>query len=1226
MLHVGVADQAGALVDRVVELLADPLDDPFQAEWVSVPSFGFRSWLRFELARRLGAPDGGVEVEAGITANIEMPFPGSLRWRILRAHRATAERYQTSDPWEVDRLVWSVLDVMADPEADIDQRLRRSELPAGVTLASRAGPIADLFDRYGVHRPHMVTAWAQGHDVDADGHRLPPERTWQPKLYRAVRGRIAARHDGLLPPAERLVDALEQIRGGTLDLSSPVSPTEPGLPPRLLVVGQSILTAEIGPVLSAVAERSEVHVLLLSPSARASVGAAEAVIASSVAPAGASSWAFRRKDRPAGRGEPGHPLVDGWGRRPIESALLLGAGGVVPEPVFSTDSVVSDEIGTGTPRGTRSESLLARLQRDVRTATPPSGDHTGTVPDPSLQVHAAPGRTRQVEVLRDVLLALLRDDPDLREDQIAVLCPQLDEFAPVVTAVLGAPAARGEQPGEGVPTLRYTLVDRDARSFNPVLAAMQSLLEVLPGRFETTNVRDLLHSPAVRNRFGLTDDDLGLFSDWVDDAGVRWGLDGEQRRPWGIDAAHHANSWAAAVDQIMVGVALGDPLRRSPPGSNRAEAGGSPHALAVGDVAPIDISEGDVAAAGRVAAAIRALGAVHDLLIGPRGSSPGGAGVDASRRPVTEWRDLLTEAADHLFAPTRFEGWQRAALDDALAELVASSADADGDPSATGLTFGDVRRLLAPALAGPRARADLGYGSTVFARPSLLAGVPFRVVCILGLDDEAMPSAEHGGDDLLAVLPHIGDREPRSEARAELLAAFQAAQDHLVITCSSRDVRTNAEVPRAVVLDELLDVISATLPAEPGLGTGDHPLVRNHPRQSFDPSNFVTSHPLPPFSFDDTARDGAASLVQRLASGSRSAGPAPLVGSPLPGPDDRSGVVDLAALKRFYDHPVRHFFRDRLQITLPKATEEGDDQLPTQLDKLKASGIGGDLVSIGMALGRPDLVRISPTGPASDLPEEVNALLSHYRAKGILPPPAAANPDLASMSDEVVQMLDVATGLDALRAAGQSHDIDVELPGGGLIRGVVSHCCDGIAPGPLRLMYNRYKPKYQVSAAIDLLALAAARPDVEWRSVLITRGDPNKPPQVFANVVQGANPAERRHAAQTALDVLVGQFRDGSCYPLPLFDATSHALVKGGGARSSGRDAARKRWGGLVRDRWSWSSEAQDQYHQLAFGKLDFEDLEALDAGGHTFEAEANRLWGTLDLALTALETRSEAS
>jgi len=1222
MLNVGVADRAADLVDSLVEMLADPLADPFQSEWVSVPSLGFRSWLRFELSQRLGqstGADGSADPTTsdralggdGVAANIEMPFPGSLRWRILRAYSAGQGRLGTSDPWEVDRLVWTVLEVMSDPETHIDDRLRRAKLPAGVTLASRAGPIADLFDRYGVHRPQMVNAWAGGHDVDADGHALPDDRRWQPRLYRAVRDRLLVDHD-VSPPAERLVAALEQIRNGDLDLSAPLSPTEPGLPPRLAVVGQSILTAELGPVLAAVAEHAEVCVMLLSPSARRSVELARHVVGSTVTASGPSSWASRRNEHPETSESANHPLLQGWGRRPLESALLLGAGGVVPNIIGPASS---------TPVKQGRDTLLGRIQSDIRTGTTPT-DRPPTPIDSSLQIHAAPGRTRQVEVLRDVVLGLLRDDPSLGEDQIAVLCPQLEEFAPVITAVLGPPARRGDQPDGGVPALRYTLIDRDARSFNPVLAAMQTVLDVMPGRFDTSSVRDLMHSPAVRNRFALTDDDLALFSEWTEDAEVRWGLDGAQRQPWGIDGAHRANSWATAVDQIMVGVALGDPLRRtSAPGAtatpvDEAEAHSAAHALAVGGIVPAEIAEGAIASAGRIAAAIRSLAAVHALLIEDRGPSRG-PGADSVYRPVSRWRDLLTQAADHLLAPDRFEDWQRAALDDALANLVAASADSEGEPSSTELTFGDVKRLLAPALEGQRARADLGFGSMVIARPALLAGVPFRVVCILGLDDDAIPAGQAGGDDLLAALSYVGDRDPRSEARAEILAGLLAAQDHLVITCSSRDVRTNAEVPHAVGLDELIDLITATT-AHP---TDADDLVCSHPRQAFDPTNFVPSATSgEPFGFDPTARDGAEALVRRLTSKPRPTGANLLLTSPLPEPTDHSKVIDLGDLKGFYDHPVRHFFRRRFQLRLPRVVEPGDDQLPTSLNRLKASGIGTDLLEVGMALGDPDQVLIDPDDPYGDLPEEVRVLLDYHRATGVLPPPSVANTDLAAMSDEVAEILTLASAYDALRSADQSHDVEVTLADGTTIRGRVNRCSDGPRPGPVRLMYNRFKPKYLVSAAIDLLVLTASRPEVEWRGVLITRGDSKKPPQTWGRAVVGGTADERRRSALDALAILVSQYRDGACYPLPLFDATSYALIHGAGPRTSARSAARAKWGDHGKDRYSWSREAQDDYHLLAFGPLEFDDLETIELGGHTLSGEADRLWGTLDGALVELD------
>ena len=58
-----------------------------------------------------------------------------------------------------------------------------------------------------------------------------------------------------------------------------------------------------------------------------------------------------------------------------------------------------------------------------------------------MQFHACFGATRQVEVLRDVLLHLLNDPgSDLGEDDILVVCPAIEAFAPLIQAVFGPSA------------------------------------------------------------------------------------------------------------------------------------------------------------------------------------------------------------------------------------------------------------------------------------------------------------------------------------------------------------------------------------------------------------------------------------------------------------------------------------------------------------------------------------------------------------------------------------------------------------------------------------------------------------------------------------------------------------------------------------------------------------------------------------------------------------------
>ncbi len=57
--------------------------------------------------------------------------------------------------------------------------------------------------------------------------------------------------------------------------------------------------------------------------------------------------------------------------------------------------------------------------------------------DRSVQVHSCHGRYRQIDVLRDVLLGLLADDPSLQPRDILVMCPDIDNYAPLVVAGFG---------------------------------------------------------------------------------------------------------------------------------------------------------------------------------------------------------------------------------------------------------------------------------------------------------------------------------------------------------------------------------------------------------------------------------------------------------------------------------------------------------------------------------------------------------------------------------------------------------------------------------------------------------------------------------------------------------------------------------------------------------------------------------------------------------------------
>ena len=160
MLHVHRSERADALVSMLGDLVAEPLDDPMTPEVVSVPTRGIERWLTQRLSARLGASVGGRD---GVCANVDFPFPGTL---VNSALALAAGTDPEADPWLPQRAVWPLMEVV---EAQFDeewltplaQHMRNSGTVEGSKRFSSIRHVADLFDRYAVHRPDMLRRWAR---------------------------------------------------------------------------------------------------------------------------------------------------------------------------------------------------------------------------------------------------------------------------------------------------------------------------------------------------------------------------------------------------------------------------------------------------------------------------------------------------------------------------------------------------------------------------------------------------------------------------------------------------------------------------------------------------------------------------------------------------------------------------------------------------------------------------------------------------------------------------------------------------------------------------------------------------------------------------------------------------------------------------------------------------------------------------------------------------------
>jgi hypothetical protein len=333
---------------------------------------------------------------------------------------------------------------------------------------------------------------------------------WQAELWRRLRSRVQ------LPSTPELLDAAcDRLRAGEVELD---------LPERLSVFGTSRLSRARLQVLAALAEHRDVHLWLhhASPALWDAVATGPSVLR-------------RADDSSADRLR--NPLLVSLSRDVRELQQLLR------DRVPGAD-VVHHE---GQPRPRPCSGAC----RPTSPVTPygPTRRHSPT-DDRSVQVHSCHGRTRQVEVLREVVLGLLAADPTLEPRDVLVMCPDVETFAPLIAATFAlgprtpprTPAAR----------LRVRLADRALRQTNPLLSVLSLLVELGTARVTSSQVLDLAGTPAVRQRFGFDDDDLERLREWTTAAGIRWGFDAEHRSAWHLGGLVQG-TWREGLDRLLLG-------------------------------------------------------------------------------------------------------------------------------------------------------------------------------------------------------------------------------------------------------------------------------------------------------------------------------------------------------------------------------------------------------------------------------------------------------------------------------------------------------------------------------------------------------------------------------------------------------------------------------------------------------------------------------------------------
>ncbi len=902
-------------------------------EVLLVQSNGMKHWLELALAKDLG-----------ICAATQVALPSAKLWQIYRAVLGPSQ-VPAHMPLDKSPLVWRIMrrlpELLTQPSfAPLKNYLGQSQAEGetpGDGDASRmnrrayqlAAQLADVLDGYQNYRADWLEDWANGQNqlrtqagtnASAFTTPLPAAQSWQPALWRDLLqdlledDAVQTELTGVRCATEDLYHSRAEVHEAFMRALAqlPEGQRPAGVPHRIMVFGVTSLPMQTVQALAALGRVCQVLMLVQNPCQHYWGNVVESRV----------PLVKLKKQRQANKAglpvpqEDGslteadqytlhtdtHPLLAAWGKHGRDYLHLLDGFDDINayKGQFNRVDVFVDPVQTAADAG-RAPTMLEHLQSALLNLEPlPHTPAEVTAHDTSIDFVQAHSAQREVEVLHDRLLAWLDADDTLKPADIMVMVPDMANFAPHIHAVFGRFAKNTQH--HDPRHLPYTVADTTPRT-EPLVQALDTLLQLPQLRVTRVEWQSLFEVAAVRERFGLEEHDVAQLDTWLADAGVRWGLDAQHRKPWGIApdmADANQNSWLFGIERLLLGYATGATDALATPWADTLPQAG---------VGGLDarVVDGLLQWLRHTQIALRQLRQDHT---------------------PTDWVAVLQQLVALFFKPSdeadeRLIERVMAPLETWLTECQLARLD-------TPLPLVVVREHWMAQLQQPAMQRRFFGGGVQFATLMPMRAIPFKAVCLLGMNDGDYPRSQTPRDfDLMSDAAHAGtvqshwragDRSRREDDRYLFLEALLSARDKLYISWQGRRTTDHEVKPPSVLVAQLMDYLNAVWTRAGGVACE----ATLQPLQAFSPKYFM----------QDTGFETYAKDWQRAWPSGASSTSATSTVSATEVDSAAPTELTLQHLQRLLKQPVEVFLSDRLRLRLDQPEEAAEEEEPFSLNGL----------------------------------------------------------------------------------------------------------------------------------------------------------------------------------------------------------------------------------------------------------------------------------------------------
>ncbi len=680
-----------------------------------------------------------------INALVKYPFPGTYLKRLVK--RTIGIDPNENDPWEKNYLVWSILELLPElmkkEEAQIIKSLveisKKENEEINLESWDLANNIAEIFDDYILYRPEIIKQWLSKNPKKTSRKvNVNKNVLWQEILFNLLHEKI--NKDPFCIQVEKAIKVLKKEDISNLDC-----------PKNLYIYGLSSLAPLQIDLIQAFSKVINIKIYLISPCN--------------------DLWQRCEARRLQFRNTWNTPPDRQWlldsprleaflGRMGAEFQQLLEGSGEYQlgerneEDIFSLTADISANKGN-------KPTILEQLQQELL-STKSENILTKEKSDKSLLFLKAPGKYRQVELIRDHILQLFANDKSLQPRDILIITPQIDSYSAIFTSVFN-------NINHDTTHLPWVITDKSQEDKVGLIHFILNILEISASRLTASIFESLLTNPALQKQQKISIEEVSGITKSLQAAGFTWGLDSSER----FGEETHSLCWC--LERILLGLVLpDDPIN------------------GIRNISPYSDNISNT----ELIKAWTTLSKLCNYIDEIR-----------SKRSCKEWIKLITSLIEDLFGDGGEWAWEAQLLLTIVNNwgLIIVDCELEIDCLV-------VKDVITKALSSTNGKFGHRTGKVTISALEPMRAIPHKIIIVMGLESRTFPRIDYRKSfNLLERKRELGDPNQYDKDRYSLLEALISTRQNLLLSWNSKDEKTGEDLAPPSPVQQWLNYLKIKL-------------------------------------------------------------------------------------------------------------------------------------------------------------------------------------------------------------------------------------------------------------------------------------------------------------------------------------------------------------------------------------------------------------------------------